>query len=193
MNRYRYYVSCKIEVDADTEVRDLVINGPDANGNYTIYDTNEESTGYLYAASNSSNQLKTRALNSNANSQWSISFDENGAVVIVAQGDNTRNTIRFNTSSNPLFSCYAESNNMADVYLYVRDEEPYHEFFTDVTGYSDDNNHWQLIASPITGTTRRPSIIRLCLSQLMGLPKSPAAMVAVIVNSAIQVAAIVIL
>ncbi len=43
---------------------------------------------------------------------------------IEAQGGNTRNNLRYNPNSgNPIFSCYANSSNLALVNLYIRSEE----------------------------------------------------------------------
>lgn len=73
--------------------------------------------GYLYAASSSSNYLKTKAALDN-NGSWSISVDSDGFASIVANGTYTRNVIRFNNSNSPkLFSCY-QSGKQADVCLY---------------------------------------------------------------------------
>ena len=59
---------------------------------------------YLYAASSSANQLKTRASIENGDAKWTLS--ETSAV---ASGDNTNETLRFNSSNDPkIFSCYAD-------------------------------------------------------------------------------------
>jgi len=105
-------------VSSDQEVCEFIIYGPDANGRYSIYD--ETVPGYLYAASKSSNHLKTQASN-NINGKWSITFSD-GVASIVADGSSNRNVMRYN-SSNSVFSCYAEENNQADVYLYEKDGE----------------------------------------------------------------------
>ena len=149
-----------VEVDPEAGVYEFVINGPDANGNYTIYDTNEASTGYLYAANSNSNYLKTRAYNTDGNSQWSITFGENNVANIIAQGSNTHNHLRFNTSSG-LFSCYAETSTMAEVFLYVKAEEEYYEFVSDINGYGEENNHWQLIASPVAAQTNPQNVVNM--------------------------------
>ena len=58
---------------------------------------------------NSGNQLRTGGSVDNEYYLWSITVDANGIATIVAQGANTRNTIRYNAtnSSGPIFSCYA--------------------------------------------------------------------------------------
>ena len=91
-------------VPNETDPFELLINGD--NGIYTFYDPLYD--GYLYAASSSSNQLKTQTT-LDANGQWSITFNEDGMAEVVAQGENTRNIMRFNpnnVSGTPLFSCY---------------------------------------------------------------------------------------
>ena len=110
-------------VDNNDGVYEVVINGPDADGNYTIYD--KQYPGYLYAASSSSNHLKTRASNSDGNSKWSITFDD-GKAVITATGDNTRNLMRYNNSST-CFSCYASGQQ--DIYLYVKENDTDYEYY----------------------------------------------------------------
>ncbi len=71
--------------------------------------------GYLYAASSSSNLLRTQEEN-DANGSFAIELGsvENGDVV-VAQGSNTRNQMRYNSSSS-LFSCYASGQAPVSIY-----------------------------------------------------------------------------
>ena len=130
------------------DVYEFVINGPDINGFYTIYDANEASTGYLYAASNSSNWLRTREFNIDANSLWSIEFnDSTNVATIIAQGDNSRNWMRYNNSG--LFSCYGETNSQHDIYLFVKDDDTY-EFYMDIKGYTEgQNDTWYAISTPV--------------------------------------------
>ena len=98
-----------------------------SNGHWTFFDANWRSSGgYLYASSGSANQLKTRAANNDPNGEWSISIETDGTATIVAQGDKTRNHLRYNYSSS-LFACYASNNaNQPKVELYVRSEEYEH-------------------------------------------------------------------
>ena len=87
---------------------------------YAIYD--EAVPGYLYAASNSSNHLKTQSAQ-NDNGKWEITFGlDEGAVSIVAQGSNSRNVMKYNATSN-IFACYASENDQQDVYLYEKNED----------------------------------------------------------------------
>ena len=93
---------------SETDVFQITLGG--STGAWTLYDEVKE--GYLYASSSSSNQLKTQSTN-NANGEWSIVFNADGTAEVVAQGDNTRNNMRFNPNNGtPLFSCYAETSNV---------------------------------------------------------------------------------
>lgn len=99
-----------------TAACEFVIAGPDADGFYTIYDATAK--GYLYAASSSSNYLRTQAT-INDNARWSIVINgSTGVATIKAQGTNSRNWIRNNGS---IFSCY--SSGQSDVYLFELDGE----------------------------------------------------------------------
>lgn len=69
--------------------------------------------GYLYAASSSKNYLRTETKLS-ANSSWKITVAD-GVATIEAQGANTRNVLRKN-SSDALFSCYSSGQNDVSIY-----------------------------------------------------------------------------
>ena len=71
--------------------------------------------GYLYAASSGSNHLKTENEADN-NAKATISFS-NGDATIKFQGSNTRNWLRYNSSST-LFSCYGSNSNQQAVQIY---------------------------------------------------------------------------
>jgi uncharacterized repeat protein (TIGR02543 family) len=101
-----------------SDVCEFVLGG--STGAWTFYDGDGigGDNGFIYAASSSSNHLKTQA-NSNANGQWAITFTDN-VTKVVAQGTNTHNDLRYN-SSNSLFSCYLPTNtDMANVCLYTK-------------------------------------------------------------------------
>lgn len=72
--------------------------------------------GYLYAASSGSNHLKTQETLNN-NGSWAIEISASGVATIKAQGTNTRNWLRYNSTNNPpIFSCY--SSGQADISIY---------------------------------------------------------------------------
>ena len=77
-------------------------------------------SGYLYAASSSSNNLKTQETN-NDNGSWSITIAADGTATIKAQGSYTRNVMQYNQSSS-LFACYASASQQAlKIYKGVED------------------------------------------------------------------------
>ena len=84
------------------------------NCSYTTTDGNKE-TGYLYAASSSSNYLKAHT-SKNDNSKALISI-ANDIATIKFQGTNTRNWIQYNQSSS-LFACYAEDKPQKDIAIF---------------------------------------------------------------------------
>lgn len=95
---------------ADTQIITLV------GGTYTTTFGFQVDGGYLYAASSSANYLRTQdALNENGS--WSISIADDGTAAIVAKGDKTHNTLRYNKSSN-LFACYLPDNSQQDLCIY---------------------------------------------------------------------------
>lgn len=71
-------------------------------------------SGYLYAASSSSNYLRTETIKS-ANSSFSITIASDGKATVTAQGTNTRNLLCYNTSSG-IFGCYGSKQQ--DIYIY---------------------------------------------------------------------------
>ena len=79
------------------------------------------------------------------NGKWAITFGD--TTKIIAQGENIRNMMQFNSGNN-IFACYGSAT-QKPVFLYVRDNETDYEFVTDVAGYGEGNNHWQLISSPL--------------------------------------------
>lgn len=97
-----------------TITNDAIVPGDDVQI-ITLGQTNEHWTlytgsGYLYASSSSSNQLKTQATN-NANGEWTISIS-NKEATLTAQGSNTRNVMQYNASS-ALFACYGTASQAA--------------------------------------------------------------------------------
>ena len=80
-------------------------------------------SGYLYAASNTDNHLKTE-VNADlyGNADFSISILNNGNANIIAQGNHGHNKIMYN-STNSLFSCYESDNtnqNAVQIYRLVQ-------------------------------------------------------------------------
>ena len=103
-------VTLGTDPNSTTDVFQFTLGGN--AGAWTLFD--EVKGGFLYAASSTGNQLKTQT-NLDANGQWSITFNNDGTAEVVAQGENTRNNMRFNpntSNGDPLFSCYSETSNI---------------------------------------------------------------------------------
>ena len=137
-------------VEEEIEAYEFYIESLGEDNLYCIYDFRKE--GFLYAASSSSNHLKTEAaLDENGNGNWAISI-EDGVASIVAQGTNSRKVMQYN-SDNTLFSCYGSAS-QKPVYLYVKEEEtPEPETYElTINGYTDAESKagYYLIASPVT-------------------------------------------
>ena len=84
-------------------------------GKSGTYYTFSDGSQYLYAASSSSNHLKSQTTLTN-DGKWDISITD-GKAEVTAQGSYTRNLMRYNKSSN-LFSCYASGQQ--DISLYKK-------------------------------------------------------------------------
>jgi hypothetical protein len=95
-----------------TAVQEITLEAGTKTGTFAF---NVGSSEYLYAASSSSNYLKTGSKNDNAS--WKIEIAGTGAATIKAQGDKTRNWLRHNSSSS-LFACYASGQDDVCIYKY---------------------------------------------------------------------------
>ena len=138
----------KLTPAAGTKVFTLV----DASsfGSYEGFALQASNGNYLSSASNSSNNIKEVASVSDANAVWSIVISE-GVAAIVAQGSYTRKVIRYNSGSTR-FSCYAESNTMADVVIYKHGAapEPVLDWVDGRTGLTPGNYYTICLPKKIT-------------------------------------------
>ncbi|MBO4645469.1 MAG: T9SS type A sorting domain-containing protein [Bacteroidales bacterium] len=119
----------------ETTVQVITLKAGSTTGTFAM---NVGENNYLYAASSSSNWLRTQTT-IDANASWS--FTQNGnSVDIVAQGSYTHNTLRYNSSSH-LFSCYVSGQ--VAVSIYKVDVAPCTETRTDnisICEYSYDHS-----------------------------------------------------
>lgn len=97
-------------VSSSSAVQKIVIEKGVSNGTYAFF----VGSGYLYAASSSSNYLRTQAT-VDGNASWLITIEEDGNANIVAQGNNSRNILRYNPSAD-IFSCYKSGQNVVKIY-----------------------------------------------------------------------------
>ena len=96
-------------VTITNEVQQLTLGAGKTTGTFSLSTGNE----YLYAASSSRNYLRTQET-LDANASWTITIADKVAT-IKAQGTNTNNWLRYNSSSS-IFSCYA--SDQGDVQIY---------------------------------------------------------------------------
>lgn len=106
------------QIALSDNVCEFVLGEGSEDDSWSFYDAVNE--GYIYAASSSSNWLRTET-GLSANSSWTINIEENAAT-ITAQGSNTRNVLQYN-SSNSIFSCYASASQQA-VCIYKKNAAP---------------------------------------------------------------------
>ncbi len=138
-------VTVEIAMDASDSKAFQFELGGSANA-WTFYDA--VNGGYLYAAASDKNKLGTQETLDD-NGKWSITFLANGLDSIVAQGTNTRNTMRFNPNNGtPIFSCYSGTSNInTNVSLYKET--------SDVDVLPEPTNH----ATNFTATTQTTDIV----------------------------------
>ena len=105
-------VTPTLRVTADDPVQIATLEGGSSGWYFNVGDGSD---AYLYAASSSSNYLRTQTTK-NDNAKASITIGSGNVASIVFQGSNTRNTMQFNGS---IVSCYASAN-QSPVYLYRR-------------------------------------------------------------------------
>ena len=118
-----------VTINSDVQI---IVLGITEDGKYTFFvsgctnlDGEAVEDGYLYAASSSSNHLKTQKTN-NANGTWTIEISDSGIATVKAQGSNTRNWLRYNDATNngQLFSCYGSGQ--TDISIYVKTTKTAH-------------------------------------------------------------------
>ena len=110
-------VSPTHKVSADDNVQIFALEGD--NTGWYFRTVNGTQQGYIYAASSSSNYLRTEA-ERDENAKASIAIGSSPyAATITFQGTNSRNLLQYNTSNGGIFSCYA--NAQRDVFIYQRE------------------------------------------------------------------------
>ena len=102
--------------DLSADVQVLTLKAGSSIGTWAFH---TGTSGYLYAASSSGNQLKTKTT-LDVHGSWTISIS-NGVASIVATGSSNRNVMQYNyNNGTPLFSCYSSASQTAlALYRYV--------------------------------------------------------------------------
>lgn len=96
----------KSTVTFTSSVQVLTLEAGTATGTFAF----NTGSGYLYAASSSSNYLRTQS-SKDDNSSWKITISS-GTATVRAQGSYTRNVMQYNNSSS-LFACYSSASQKA--------------------------------------------------------------------------------
>ena len=103
------------KVIIDSDVQQFILEDSTAVSGFFFWNDNGDNANkYIYAASSSSNYLKSQ-VERTPNGFFSVNILAGGAATISAQGTNTHNLIRFNKT---LFSCYVDSNTGTDIAIY---------------------------------------------------------------------------
>ena len=92
-----------------SNVQVFTVEAGTASGTFAF----KTNAGYIYAASSSSNHLKTKS-EKDANGSWTVSIAADGTASIKANGTNTRNVMQHNQTSS-LFACYGSASQKAVV------------------------------------------------------------------------------
>ena len=122
-NNNRAAVEIELEADGTimphTTTQRITLEGEPDAWNLAVVGVGEGSpSGYLYASSKSSNQLKTRAsVGEDGAADATITIASDGTASIVFHREEGRNDLRFNSTST-IFSCYAEGNNQTPVQIF---------------------------------------------------------------------------
>ena len=109
----------------DTAVQQFILEAGSTANTFAFWqDNGDYANQYIYAASSSSNNLKSQSTK-NDNASFSIAIDTDANAALTANGSNTRNIIRYNNSSgSSLFSCYANGQNAVSIYKYYGGSTP---------------------------------------------------------------------
>ena len=115
-------------ITATSETQVLILQAGNKENTLALY----TGDGYLYAASSGSNYLRTETTLSD-NSSWSIAVAADGTATMIAQGENTRNTLYYNKNSK-IFSCYSNAQQPIALYKKVDPNAVIEPVFTPIAG-----------------------------------------------------------
>ncbi len=116
-----------IEIDNEpSNVQQLTLKEGNKQDTFALYTGN----GYLYAAHSKENYLKTQSTIDD-NASWTITIDNDAKATIKANGANTRNILKYNSSSS-LFSCYSSGQAAVSIYqLYSAEGKSFQEVYAE--------------------------------------------------------------
>lgn len=92
------------------DVQVIILKEGESSDRFAFYTGD---AGYLYAASSSGNQLKTKT-KLDEHGSWQITISSDGTASIVAKESGNRNVMQYNPNNgSPLFACYASDSQKA--------------------------------------------------------------------------------
>lgn len=105
-----------------SDVAELILGEGTKEGTWSFYCSTN--SGYLYAASSSSNYLRTKNTLDD-NGSFKIELGTGGAATVTAQGTSTHNLLRYNATSE-IFSCYVNTQEAVTFYIETSDGTVYY-------------------------------------------------------------------
>lgn len=155
----RGIVSCTVEEDGSlSNIGDGValfeLKALEGENIYAFKELNESNEDtYLYAASSSSNYLKTKS-EIDGNASFKITIASDGKATIVAQGSNSHKNLRYNGGSS-IFSCYSSGQEAPVLYIAEKPAETFENSLSKTNTLSNLSFNYsceQSEAAPVVAT-----------------------------------------
>lgn len=106
--------------ESGSGVQTLTLENGTVSGTFAF----KVSSGYLYAASGSSNWLRTKSVLDD-NGSFKITINSDASATLIAQGSNSKNNLQYNQQSN-IFSCYSTTQKPVMLYVGVKGGTTYY-------------------------------------------------------------------
>jgi len=108
-------------VGATSGYQEFILGKGATNSDYFTFNAGNETTpSYLYAASSSSNYLRSEET-LDSNGEWAITIADGVASISAEGATNSNHFMRYNSTSS-IFSCYGSATSQKDLALYVLQE-----------------------------------------------------------------------
>ncbi|MBR6306856.1 MAG: chitobiase/beta-hexosaminidase C-terminal domain-containing protein [Bacteroidales bacterium] len=108
---------------SNASVQEFILETGTKEGSFGFWiDNGSDPNKYIYAASSSSNHMKSQD-NLDANASFTVTVGAGGEAAVIANGSNTHKSVRYNSSSN-IFSCYASGQDAVSIYKYYGGTTP---------------------------------------------------------------------
>lgn len=108
---------------SNASVQEFILETGTEEGSFGFWiDNGSDPNKYIYAASSSSNHMKSQ-VNLDANASFTVTVGAGGEAAVIANGSNTHKSVRYNSTSN-IFSCYASGQDAVSIYKYYGGSTP---------------------------------------------------------------------